>query len=73
MAKPSKQARGLEYHQSYKGPKSTCRCGHLGDGSDSQHGGIVGHGACTATGCGCDKFTWKDFTPEYKAGMDKLK
>lgn len=29
-----------------------CTCGHL----KSQHGGLIGHGACTI--CQCGRFTW---------------
>lgn len=56
----------------WNAPKSMCRCGHSGDGENSQHGpstnvhGTVlaeGHGPCKH--CDCTKFTWADFTPAF--------
>lgn len=49
-----------------KQPKSRCTCGHTGDGPMSQHkdgapGIIEGHGYCFVNGCGCPKFTWKEW------------
>lgn len=43
------------------GPKSLCRCSHLGDGPGSEHEDTfeAGHGACRL--CKCDKFTWARF------------
>lgn len=35
-------------HEFFDEPKSWCYCGHLGDGLNSQHGGLNGHGACQA-------------------------
>lgn len=45
----------------YPAPKSICQCGHNGDGPDSNHGGLLGHGACNMPGCDCKKFMWKKF------------
>jgi len=41
------------------GPKSMCRCGHTGDGPNSEHANAIalGHGACTQ--CNCVQFTWQ--------------
>lgn len=55
-------------------PKSVCRCGHTGDGQNSDHEATVqglgqGHGACRVSGCGCDKFSWKGFTKEFEAKL----
>lgn len=41
--------------------KSLCLCGHTGDGAYSMHGGMIGHGPCSAEGCDCKKFTWHSF------------
>jgi hypothetical protein len=48
------------------GGKSICRCRHRGDGSASQHDGVIGHGACLVPGCGCEKFSWARFINEAK-------
>jgi hypothetical protein len=60
----------------YQGPKSICTCGHAGDGTGkgsvgmtSLHAGIIGHGACTVSGCPCGKFTWKAFLPSFEAAL----
>lgn len=40
---------------------SVCRCGHTGDGPDSQHADEPledGHGACNVEGCSCERFVW---------------
>ena len=50
---------------SYKEPKSVCACGHPGDGPDSQHTGVNGHGACFHAGCKCKQFTWSRFTAAF--------
>lgn len=50
----------------FSGPKSVCKCGHVGDGERSAHGGIVGHGPCTVAGCDCAKFSWARFTEEFE-------
>jgi len=48
-------------------PKSVCKCGHSGDGPNSQHKNDYGpdispgHGECKARGCSCIKFTWVEF------------
>ena len=42
-------------------PRSRCTCGHVGDGPNSQHLGLMGHGACSVKGCDCQKFTWSEF------------
>ena len=46
------------------GGKSVCRCKHLGDGSKSEHAGLIGHGYCTVPGCRCQKFSWRRFIYE---------
>jgi hypothetical protein len=58
---------------SYPNAKSTCRCGHLGDGKRSDHEARFseGHGACKVAGCKCVQFTWATFTPEFKAHRAK--
>lgn len=70
-AVPKQVARSLEYGMA--APKSFCKCGHLGDGSNSDHedGIQPGHGKCKH--CACATFTWKAFTPEYGAFMAKEK
>lgn len=58
---------GREYSKTK--PKSLCRCGHTGDGKQSEHvdGAQPGHGACLE--CACEKFTWKTFTADFQAYM----
>lgn len=63
---------------SWRGPASVCVCGHLGDGSDSEHAGggptignKGGHGACRV--CKCQQFTWKDFTKKFKTALARAK
>jgi len=53
------------------GPKSICRCGHTGDGDNSEHTdvGQPGHGGCRIHGCRCDCFVWNGFTPEFEAKL----
>ena len=49
-------------------PKSTCKCGHLGDGPNSEHSDDrfeAGHGACKVSTCGCLQFSWNGFLPEF--------
>ncbi len=41
--------------------KSLCTCGHSGDGTNSMHGGYIGHGPCRYAGCDCQKFSWAKF------------
>ena len=48
----------------YIGGKSFCYCGHTGDGAESEHGGLNGHGACHL--CDCPQFTWKEWTPLFE-------
>jgi hypothetical protein len=46
-------------------PMSVCRCGHTGDGPNSQHekGPLAeGHGKCKE--CDCKKFSWASFINE---------
>ena len=57
----------------WAGPKSLCTCGHLGDGKDSDHGGILGHGRCNVPGCSCAKFTWARFTNVFQEAIDRGK
>jgi len=51
---------------SWEGPKSYCYCTHSGDGNMSEHEGQYGHGSCTVSGCKCNQFTWKSYTPEFE-------
>lgn len=51
--------------------KSFCVCGHLGDGSFSEHKGHEGHGHCTVWNCKCSKFTFLRFTPEAEKHMSR--
>ena len=51
--------------------KSLCTCGHVGDGEDTPHRGLIGHGACTVPGCSCLKFTWRSWTPAYETVLKK--
>lgn len=70
MAKlPSVMVKSMKYSE--RNPKSICRCSHSGDGGNSAHLGIVGHGACMF--CPCSKFSWKGWTAEFMAfmGYDK--
>jgi hypothetical protein len=48
------------------GGKSVCLCDHLGDGSKSEHAGLIGHGYCAVPGCHCPKFSWRRFIWEKK-------
>lgn len=56
--------RAVKYGQIF--PKSICACGHSGDGLNSRHGGALGHGSCQKEDCGCQKFTWYAWTPDYE-------
>lgn len=58
----------------FNGPKSYCKCGHLGDGDNSDHiistdrfGRVTaqGHGPCKVAGCSCSKFAWDKFTEPF--------
>lgn len=56
----------------YRGPKSRCVCGHVGDGPDSQHEeGIVlsGHGRCFFPHCGCRRFSFYKALPMFEEYM----
>jgi hypothetical protein len=55
-------------------PKSICRCGHTGDGANSEHAGLIarGHGRCLAPGCDCEKFSWAGPTEQFKQFMAQL-
>lgn len=68
-----------EVSAKYKGPRSLCMCGHHGDGvgidsggNVNDHGGFLGHGYCTYIDCKCDKFTFKNFTPEFQSVVDNV-
>jgi hypothetical protein len=52
---------------SERAPKSICKCGHTGDGANSQHAGELarGHGSCLAPDCKCEKFSWAGSTEEF--------
>lgn len=61
-----------EVAQTWKGPKSACKCGHSGDGRLSAHrDGVVsfGHGSCTAQGCNCGQFMWKGFYSDFQKAL----
>ncbi|RPI56246.1 MAG: hypothetical protein EHM49_00725 [Deltaproteobacteria bacterium] len=66
-----------KYLNEYDKGKSICTCGHLGDGSPSSHitglDGQPGHGACRVRGCLCEKFTWADYSDEYKEYLKLVK
>ena len=59
----------------FRGAKSICTCGHLGDGENSDHEDSMahGHGKCKVPGCDCHKFTWERFTDEFQEYLDKLR
>ena len=59
--------------RAWKGPRSVCRCGHLGDGEGSQHAGAGGDGKCLADGCGCERFLWDRFVPELEPRLLSLR
>ena len=61
-----KTANSQKSFDSFEEPKSWCFCGHLGDGINSQHAGVNGHGRCEVEGCDCDQFTWKRFTNRFR-------
>jgi hypothetical protein len=48
-------------------PASVCKCGHTGDGPNSQHNNTTeaGHGMCLVDGCECMGFTWDHFTEKH--------
>lgn len=58
-------------------PKSRCKCGHTGDGGNSQHGGLLGHGSCngptakTGVPCPCTKFSWHVWLTNYTRYMSQ--
>lgn len=58
----------IEVTAAYEFAKSTCKCGHTGDGPYpySEHKGINGHGACRVLNCDCAQFTWKEHTKGFK-------
>lgn len=56
----------------WEGPRSLCECGHPGDGEGGAHKGIGGHGFCTAAGCKCLQFTWREFLPEFEQALKKI-
>ena len=58
-----------EKGKKFVGPKGICMCGHTGDGEASQHGNRAlaeGHGRCLVNGCGCQWFTWKQWTKKHE-------
>ena len=57
----------------FVGAKSICKCGHLGDGSYSDHEDLInkGHGRCKV--CDCEMFVWKKSTPSFNEIIDKIK
>jgi hypothetical protein len=56
----------------FVGPKSICKCSHLGDGIQSDHEDLInnmGHGRCKV--CDCKMFIWSRFTPSFSEVMNK--
>ena len=54
----------------YPFAKSICKCGHTGDGHNSEHAsGIInpGHGHCLK--CACEWFSWARWNPPYEAAL----
>ena len=47
--------------------KSICRCGHTGDGPNSEHDAryAEGHGPCLR--CDCPQFTWARYRKESRS------
>jgi hypothetical protein len=65
---PYQEKKAATFAQS--SPKSICKCGHTGDGSNSEHtegeqGVAPGHGHCLVNRCKCSKFTWAKFTKTF--------
>lgn len=68
----------------WSGPRSKCRCGHTGDGPQSEHdifegyiripgfAGEEGHGACHVPGCDCKHFRWNTFLEEFSAVLKTI-
>jgi hypothetical protein len=58
-----------------KQPKSMCKCGHSGDGPESQHDPryAEGHGPCHVEGCDCEQFTWAGWTIYGQRLVDEAK
>jgi hypothetical protein len=57
----------------FVGPKSICKCGHLGDGEGGDHeDGILlkGHGRCKI--CDCKMFEWKKFVSSFEELVDRV-
>ena len=58
--------------KAFAGPKSICKCGHLGDGNFSDHEDALidrGHGKCKV--CDCKMFEWRRFTPAFTEVLNK--
>ena len=56
----------------YQEPRSICKCGHTGDGRNSQHdicARVEGAGMCKVKGCDCSRFTWKNFIDKFVEHM----
>lgn len=65
-------------------PKSYCTCSHTGDGENSDHGGLIGHGPCCSivSECvdrdgqvlphKCAKFRWRGWLPEFETALNAL-
>lgn len=73
IMKTAEQRQEISYN--YVGPRSMCVCQHPGDGVGqdadgevSTHGGILGHGSCTA--CECFKFSWQEFLPAFNRAVE---
>jgi hypothetical protein len=51
----------------FVGAKALCKCGHTGDGENSQHeGNPHGTGKCSVLGCVCEKFEFLQQTKKYR-------
>ena len=65
----SRAVRRASAEYGLQSPRSICTCLHTGDGVHSDHGGLIGHGACKVVGCGCVKFSWSHWLPSYERAM----
>ncbi len=66
---------GKRAFETFKGPKSFCKCGHTAEGEGSQHYDTVqihdGHGPCNVEGCLCEKFTWAGWRKEFLLELER--
>lgn len=68
-----KPTKGQQLAKGWFRAKSICKCGHSGDGQDSQHQDAClppfGHGPCRVRRCGCRKFKWAYWMPAFEAAL----